>query len=74
MTVYVAHAPADREAAEALEKFLERRGQFVELDDGQTALRPVQQSDVVVLLVSPPPVSGSNNARSMHGPISGSWW
>jgi hypothetical protein len=52
MTVYVAHAPADREAAEALEKFLERRGQFVELDDGQTALRPVQQSDVVVLLVS----------------------
>jgi hypothetical protein len=52
MTVYLAHAPADREAAESLEKFLERRGQFVELDDGGTALRPVQQSDVVVLLVS----------------------
>jgi hypothetical protein len=52
MTAYVAHAPADREAAEALEKFLERRGQFVELDDGQTALRPVQANDVVVLLVS----------------------
>lgn len=52
MTVYIAHAPADREAAEALEKFIERRGQFVELDDGQTALRPVQASDVVALLIS----------------------
>jgi hypothetical protein len=52
MTVFVTHAPADHEAAEALEKFLERRGQFVELDDGQAALRPVQQSDVVVLLLS----------------------
>lgn len=52
MTVFIAHAPADREAAEALEKFVERRGQFVELDDGQTALRPVQSSDVVVLLIS----------------------
>ncbi len=52
MTVFIANAPADREAAEALEKFLERRGQFVELDDGQTALRPVQASDVFVLLLS----------------------
>jgi len=52
MTVFIAHAPADGEAAEALEKFLERRGQFVELDDGATALRPVQQSDVVILLLS----------------------
>lgn len=52
MTVYVAHSPADREAAEALEKFLERRGLFVELDDGSTALRPVQSSDVVVLILS----------------------
>jgi hypothetical protein len=52
MTVFVAHAPADRETAEALEKFIERRGHFVELDDGQTALRPVQASDVVVLLIS----------------------
>lgn len=52
MTVFVAHAPVDMEAATALEKFLERRGQFVELDDGQTALRPVQPSDVVVLLLS----------------------
>lgn len=52
MTVFLAHAPADLEAAEALEKYLERRGLFVELDDGQTALRPVQPSDVVVLLLS----------------------
>lgn len=52
MTVFLAHVPANRETAEALEKFLERRGQFVELDDGQTAMRPVQPSDVLVLLMS----------------------
>jgi len=52
MTVFVAHAPANKAAAEALEKFIERRGQFAELDDGQTALRPVQWGDVVVLLMS----------------------
>jgi hypothetical protein len=52
MTVFLAHAPADRSAAEALEKVIERRGQFVELDDGVTALRPVQHGDVLVLLVS----------------------
>jgi hypothetical protein len=52
MTVFIAHAPADQDAAEALEKFIERRGQFAELDDGQTAMRPVQPNDVVVLLIS----------------------
>ncbi len=52
MTVFVSHAPADAAVAEDLEKFLERRGQFAECDDGQTALRPVQPSDVVVLLLS----------------------
>ena len=52
MTVFLAHAPADRASAEALEKFLERRGQFVELDDGHTAMRPVQPSDVLVALLS----------------------
>lgn len=52
MTVFIAHAPADRPHAEALERAIERRGQFTELDDGQTALRPVQQGDVFVLLVS----------------------
>lgn len=52
MTVFIAHAPVDAAVAEALEKFLERRGQFVEADDGQTALRPIQASDVLILLVS----------------------
>lgn len=52
MTVFVAHAPADRAAAEDLERQLERRGHFCQLDDGETALPPVQDSDIVVLLVS----------------------
>lgn len=52
MTVFISHAPADRNSAEALEKVIERRGQFAELDDGQTAMRPVQGGDVLVLLVS----------------------
>jgi hypothetical protein len=52
MTVFLAHAPADRHLAEALEKVIERRGQFAELDDGQTALKPVGTGDVFVLLVS----------------------
>ncbi len=63
MTVFVAHAPVDMEAATALEKFLERRGQFVELDDGETALRPVQPSDVVVLLLSKDFVFAPNRLR-----------
>jgi hypothetical protein len=52
MTVFVAHAPKDAPAAEAIESFLERRGQFVERDDGQTALRPITPHDVMVLLIS----------------------
>lgn len=52
MTVFLAHAPADRHTAEALEKIIERRGQFCELDDGQTALKPVGNGDSFVLLVS----------------------
>lgn len=52
MTVFVAHAPADSETAEGIEKFLERRGHFSEGDDGLTALRPVTGADVVVLLLS----------------------
>ena len=52
MTVFLSHAPADRETALALEKILERRGQFVELDDGETAMRPIQAQDVVVALIS----------------------
>lgn len=50
MTVFLAHAPADRQTAEALEKVIERSGQFCELDDGQTALKPV--GNELVLLVS----------------------
>jgi hypothetical protein len=52
MTVFISHAPADRNSAEALEKVIERRGQFAELDDGQTAMPPVRGGDVLVLLVS----------------------
>lgn len=52
MTVFIAHAPADRAAAEDLERQLERRGHFCELDDGETALAPVQASDFVVQLIS----------------------
>ena len=52
MTVFLAHAPADRQIAEALEKVIERRGQFAELDDGQTALKPVGAGDAFVLLAS----------------------
>ncbi|GAN00112.1 hypothetical protein U91I_03777 [alpha proteobacterium U9-1i] len=52
MTVFIAHAPKNQDAAEGLEKFLERRGHFSELDDGQTALRPLQSSDVFILLLS----------------------
>ena len=52
MTVFLAFAAPDLEVAQGLEAFLERRGQFVELDDGQTALRPVGPSDVLVLLLS----------------------
>ena len=40
MTVFIAHAPADRPAAELLEAALERRGHFVERDDGEVALAP----------------------------------
>lgn len=52
MTVFLAHAPADKSTAEALEKIIERRGQFGELDDGHTALKPIGQGDAFVLLVS----------------------
>ena len=52
MTIFIAHAPQDRESAEGLEKALERRGLFVELDDGETALRSVESADTVALLLS----------------------
>lgn len=52
MTVFIAHAEADREAAEALGKFLERRGLFVETETGERGFRQVQFSDTVVVLWS----------------------
>jgi TIR domain len=52
MTVYILHAPQDRPAAEALERFLERRGHFVEPEEGARALRPVMGADVAIMLVS----------------------
>ncbi len=52
MTVYIAHAGADRALAEGLEGVLERRGHFVELDEGEAALPPVAPNDVLVALVS----------------------
>lgn len=52
MTVFIAHAEADREAAEALGKFLERRGLFVEMETGERGFRHVQWTDTVVALWS----------------------
>lgn len=52
MTVYIAHAPDDAEAAQALETFLERRGLFVHREDGAQGFRPMLRSDVVVMLWS----------------------
>jgi hypothetical protein len=52
MTVFIAFAEADRDSAEALERALERRGHFVEPDNGETALRPVEAADVVITLIS----------------------
>ncbi|MBI1251065.1 MAG: TIR domain-containing protein [Alphaproteobacteria bacterium] len=52
MTIFIAHADADLAAAEALERHLERRGQFVELETGERGFRPLQRMDAVILLVS----------------------
>jgi len=52
MTVYIAHEEADRATAEALEKYLERRGHFVELEDGARGFGQAQRRDTVVVLWS----------------------
>jgi hypothetical protein len=52
MTIFIAHAQPDRDVAEALEKVLERRGLFVELEDGEMAMRPLQNMDACIILVS----------------------
>lgn len=52
MTVFISHAPQDRDVAEALGKTLERRGNFVEFEDGETPMRPLQAMDAAVVLIS----------------------
>lgn len=52
MTIFITHAAADRPVAEALEKFLERRGLFVELEDGARGFRPIGAQDCLVALWS----------------------
>lgn len=52
MTVLIAHAPQDAPAAEALEKFLERRGLFAERETGERGFRFAQARDAVVVLWS----------------------
>jgi hypothetical protein len=52
MTVFITHAAADRPIAEALEKFLERRGVFAELEDGSRGFRPLGARDCLVALWS----------------------
>lgn len=52
MTVFLTHAGADREAADQLAKVFERRGLFVEDEDGGHGFRPLMARDVVVLVWS----------------------
>lgn len=52
MTHFITHAPADAPAAEALQKFLERRGLFVERETGERGFRPLQNSDRLIVLWS----------------------
>lgn len=52
MTVFLAHVEADLEAAEALAKSVERRGLFVEHEDGEHVGRPLQSKDALVLFWS----------------------
>lgn len=52
MTVFLAHVEADLEAAEALAKAVERRGLFVEHEDGEHVGRALQAKDALVLFWS----------------------
>lgn len=63
MTVFISHAQADQGAAEALESLLERRGLFVERDDGEVALAPVEPHDIVVALISHGFAADANKLR-----------
>jgi hypothetical protein len=63
MTVFISHASADQAEAEALESLLERRGQFVERDDGEVALAPVAEHDIVIALISNAFAADANKLR-----------
>jgi hypothetical protein len=63
MTVFISHAVADLAAAEALEGALERRGHFVERDDGEVALAPIAPHDIVVALISHAFAADANRLR-----------
>ena len=52
MTVFIAHAEKDAPAAEALEKYLERRGLFVTRETGEKGFRFAQARDAVVVVWS----------------------
>jgi hypothetical protein len=52
MTVFIAHAQKDASAAEAVTKYLERRGLFVEPETGERGFRFAQARDAVVVLWS----------------------
>jgi hypothetical protein len=52
MTVFVAHALADEEAADSLAKAIERRGHFVEHEHAERIGRPLLGNDALVLLWS----------------------
>jgi hypothetical protein len=52
MTVFVAHAEADQEAAESLKAVLERRGLHVERETAERGFRPLGLGDAVVALWS----------------------
>lgn len=52
MTVFIAHAPQDKTAAESLAEKLRQRAFLVELETGEGAMRPLAPMDAVVGLIS----------------------
>jgi hypothetical protein len=52
MTVFIAHAEADQDAAESLKELLERRGLHVERETAERGFRPLGRNDAVVALWS----------------------
>ena len=52
MTVFIAHASQDKDAAEALAEKLRQRAFLVELENGEGAMRPLSTSDALIGLIS----------------------